>query len=385
MGVILSTCGTSAKRSEKKVTAGVGLCEVEEASKTADCRPPASAADASKRHKEIEKQLAAEAAEKWSEIKILLLGTAGCGKSTVFKQMRIVHMDGFSELDVGHYRALIQNNAIQAMAELIREAHARNLSFDATDFEAAVGPSNIGIRELSPELALLMERLWCDPAIRDLYARRDEFPLMDSAAYFLNKVVQVAAPCYRPTHADILHSRIPTTGATQIDFAFRNSRLRMTDVGGNRSEMKKWIHFFDDVDSVLFISALSDYDQWDHDYEVPVNKLSLSLEVFSRICATPQFAKAALLLFLNKLDIFEEKVARRRFADSHKSYSGSQDSDAVKKHIRKLFSNVAEEGGHLERLYAHFTNATDTENVSHVFDASLDLIIEENMKGSGFS
>ena len=38
-------------------------------------------------------------------------------------------------------------------------------------------------------------------------------------------------------------------------------RLRMIDVGGLRSERKKWIHFFECVTSIVFCAALSDYDQ----------------------------------------------------------------------------------------------------------------------------
>lgn len=36
---------------------------------------------------------------------------------------------------------------------------------------------------------------------------------------------------------------------------------RMFDVGGQRSERRKWIHFFDNVTAVIFTTALSAYDQ----------------------------------------------------------------------------------------------------------------------------
>ncbi len=36
--------------------------------------------------------------------------------------------------------------------------------------------------------------------------------------------------------------------------------LRVVDVGGQRSERRKWISCFDDVRAVLFVCAMSGYD-----------------------------------------------------------------------------------------------------------------------------
>ena len=35
----------------------------------------------------------------------------------------------------------------------------------------------------------------------------------------------------------------------------------MFDVGGQRSERKKWIHCFEGVTSIIFCTAISEYDQ----------------------------------------------------------------------------------------------------------------------------
>ena len=39
----------------------------------------------------------------------------------------------------------------------------------------------------------------------------------------------------------------------------------MVDVGGQRSERRKWIHCFENVTSVMFLVALSEYDQTLHE------------------------------------------------------------------------------------------------------------------------
>ena len=42
-------------------------------------------------------------------------------------------------------------------------------------------------------------------------------------------------------------------------------------MGGQRSERRKWIQCFDDVDAVLFITSLSEYDQMLEEDESVVN------------------------------------------------------------------------------------------------------------------
>jgi hypothetical protein len=50
----------------------------------------------------------------------------------------------------------------------------------------------------------------------------------------------------------------------------------MYDVGGQQNERKKWIHCFDDVSAVLFIAALSEYDQVPTTAALPVSVAPLT-------------------------------------------------------------------------------------------------------------
>jgi hypothetical protein len=77
---------------------------------------------------------------------------------------------------------------------------------------------------------------------------------------FFSEVERLFAKDYLPTDQDILRTRLRTTGITETIFELGNLTYRMFDVGGQRSERKKWIHVFDNVQVVLFLVAISGYD-----------------------------------------------------------------------------------------------------------------------------
>jgi hypothetical protein len=66
---------------------------------------------------------------------------------------------------------------------------------------------------------------------------------------------------YIPSEQDVLHARAPTTGIVENHFEIDGNAFKMFDVGGQRNERKKWIHCFENVTAVLFVAALSEYNQ----------------------------------------------------------------------------------------------------------------------------
>lgn len=61
-------------------------------------------------------------------------------------------------------------------------------------------------------------------------------------------------------------------------------KFRVFDVGGQRAERRKWINCFDNVTSVIFVAAISEYDQVL--FEDPSkNRVEEAVELFEEICA----------------------------------------------------------------------------------------------------
>ena len=112
-----------------------------------------------------------------------------------------------------------------------------------------------------------------------------------------------------PSTQDILRSRVKTTGICEINFLLKGMNFRVFDVGGQRSERKKWIHCFEDVTAIIFIVALSEYDQVLVEDET-TNRMHESLRLFDSICNNKWFVNTSIILFLNKKDLFEEKILR---------------------------------------------------------------------------
>ena len=87
-----------------------------------------------------------------------------------------------------------------------------------------------------------IESLWHDPVIPSVMDRSSEFYLMDSATYFFANLRKIGAADYVPDEADVLRARTKTTGISETRFNMGQLSIHMFDVGGQRSERKKWIH-----------------------------------------------------------------------------------------------------------------------------------------------
>ena len=100
-----------------------------------------------------------------------------------------------------------------------------------------------------------------------------------------------------------------------------NITFRMVDVGGQRSERRKWIHCFENVTSIMFLAALSEYDQVlvESDNE---NRMEESKALFRTIITYPWFQNSSVILFLNKKDLLEEKIMHSHLVDYFPEFDG---------------------------------------------------------------
>ncbi|XP_014612954.1 guanine nucleotide-binding protein G(q) subunit alpha isoform X1 [Polistes fuscatus] len=333
-------------------------------------------------NQEIERQLRRDKRDARRELKLLLLGTGESGKSTFIKQMRIIHGSGYSDEDKRGFIKLVYQNIFMAMQSMIRAMELLKIEYgESSNIEKAELVRAVDFETVttfeSPYVEAIKD-LWNDSGIQECYDRRREYQLTDSAKYYLMEIDRVAAPSYLPTEQDILRVRVPTTGIIEYPFDLEEIRFRMVDVGGQRSERRKWIHCFENVTSIIFLVALSEYDQILFESENE-NRMEESKALFKTIITYPWFQHSSVILFLNKKDLLEEKIMYSHLVDYFPEYDGPQrDAIAAREFILRMFVDLNPDSEKI--IYSHFTCATDTENIRFVFAAVKDTILQSNLK-----
>ncbi|KAK5923560.1 guanine nucleotide-binding protein G(i) subunit alpha [Pseudochaenichthys georgianus] len=338
------------------------------------------------RSKMIDKNLRDDREKSAKEVKLLLLGAGESGKSTLVKQMKIIHEDGYSEEECKQYKVVVYSNTIQSIMAIIRAMGRLKIEFgdaaradDARQLFVLASSAEEGV--LPSELTTVIQRLWGDVGVQTCFDRSREYQLNDSAAYYLNDLDRICQPNYVPTQQDVLRTRVKTTGIVETHFNFKDLYFKMFDVGGQRSERKKWIHCFEGVTSIIFCVALSDYDLVLAEDE-EMNRMHESMKLFDSICNNKWFTLTSIILFLNKKDLFEEKITRSPLTICWPEYSAGNSYDETSCYIQAQFEDLNKRKGTKE-IYTHFTCATDTKNVQFVFDAITDVIIKINLREIG--
>ncbi len=137
----------------------------------------------------------------------------------------------------------------------------------------------------------------------------------------MEQIGRIASPDYMPSTDDILRCRVKTLGIVETSFHYKGapSDFTLVDVGGQRTERRKWIHVFDDVTIVLFVVSLSEYDLTCEE-DNATNRLTESLQLFGDTVNNKYFARTNLVVFYNKNDLFLEKVGRVSFSKFHPEY-----------------------------------------------------------------
>lgn len=314
--------------------------------------------------------------------------------------MHVVHLQGFTSEAKKEFKPVIYTHVVFCMATILKHLQTAGQSsgslspgnekaaqrvldcFDRT----ATSPDSLTMTE---ELGDDLKMLWSDPAVKQGTEDCRSESFVENARYYFESLNRICAAEYEPTDQDVVGAPSKTTGFTEVTFSIGGAKYRVVDVGGQRSERRKWAQTFCGVSAVIFCAALSEYDQ--RLYEAKdASRLEESLRLWKDVCTSKWFTRSVLFLFLNKWDVFEKKIVQGKpdLVEFVPDYTGPQRNveqaaqflkDKYLAQVKPLVvpAVVSEKGLSastetitVKRPVKHFyTCATDSENIRKTFVA----------------
>lgn len=371
----------------------------------------------------IDRQMAKDEEEYQRKLKLLLLGAGESGKSTLFKQMRLLYTEQkqFKPAEKSVYRQALYRNIFTDFSTLIASCEE---FYPLVNSEAKVAASTLAkqISEskekskskkeitltLDSNLAELLSKIWKDAEFQQMWENRGVLQVQDSLEYFMIKdnLARISQKNYTPSNMDILRTRVRTTGIVQEPFVIQGATLELYDVGGQLNERRKWIDAFAGVTGVIFVAAISEYNQVMFE-NATKQRQDDAVELFAQQLGLDIWKNTPFILFLNKTDLFKEKLVKIpfrvdtpgeerniNFQGPHCDIGRDYRTDGSDKEFNECYTAACNflqglyesqsSPGREDGIYTKFTNSTDTEQMSHIMNSCKDIILRGNLINGGW-
>ena len=334
--------------------------------------------------------------------RFVLVGAAESGKSTVLKQLKILYGSkaGFTPFEATFMRSVVHKNVISNLKTLVAgcATHTPVVGQDLAAKILALDDADV----INEEIADILKNVWRDEGVRATWLQRSDIEIQDSLEYYMGRIAEIAKDDYDPSNEDILHSYTRTRGIMECEFIVDEREIVMYDVGGMRKERKKWANFIgEDVRAVIFLAALSGYDEYIHE-DNTLNRQIEALELFGKVTKEVWVQNSRIVLFLNKSDLFAEKLRKVPFVV--RSGPGRRNADFVGKEFIPGLSTIEEFGeafedacAYLKQLYnaqihssrkelnVHITCAISTGQMETTLASCMDVLLKINLEENGFT
>jgi len=303
--------------------------------------------------------------------------------------MRHIWGKQFQTKERHNYQKIIWENVTECIQTLceqsiklkIEECETDEKNKDSITFALKLNKSNILFDD---KMYQIFQTIWDDEGIKTTLLHRDKFYIMDSAEYFLNNMKKYVGKDYVPTFDEICHCKVRSTGVKSENFVFNKVLFTVYDLGGQRSERRKWLNVCDNVKAIIYVTSLAGYNQVIFE-DGKTNRLMESFNVYDQYINHESFKKINIILFLNKQDLFDQMIKNIPFTvcpcDDYKD--NPNDRDSVIKYIIGVYQKKTFGFDTGKRsIFHHITCATNTEDVKAVFAAVRHIVIKNHLVDS---
>jgi len=292
--------------------------------------------------------------------------------------MQILHTKGFTEDKLRSAIPLLRNNAIDTIKILITACRDWTIEFTPEEQEQA--EVIMLAVTLNEPLAQHISVIWNSIAVQKAYQQHHRIQLPGGASttdYYMEHVQRFAHEDFMPNIADMLRVKFKTIGIAETNFHVNGAEFLMVDVGGQRSERKKWLCCFNDVSAVIYLVALNEYDMLMEEDD-KTNRMEESLKLFQKLSGSQWLRDIPMILFLNKSDVFETKIQTHPLNLCFQDFDEFARTSTRETDFEKGCDYIKEQYGRIfngSRLYSFITCALDTKNCEKVFLAVRDAVM----------
>jgi hypothetical protein len=202
----------------------------------------------------------------------------------------------------------------------------------------------------------------------------------ESVQRLIKNATSVLAPEYKPDDDDILNFRNPTTDIAEIDYNLgEDVAFRFVDIGGQRKERMKW-NSVGEITAVIFVVALDEYDKVLVE-DASRNRMKESLLLF-RMITTKHFQEKPIILFLNKKDLFVQKIRNTDLKVCFPEYTGGCNYQDAVEFIEQEFRKAAgldREMSMTSKIYVHRTCAMEKDQMLKVMSGVEQIVLDSNI------
>ncbi|KAJ3389285.1 Guanine nucleotide-binding protein G(i) subunit alpha-1 [Entophlyctis sp. JEL0112] len=356
-----------------------------------------------------------------ARVNFLLLGAGESGKTTIFKQMKLINgirltdedylkdikdlISGMNKLhipygfdpetprDSGATFAQLdeKNSTLTLETPDSRYSDASSVDFSIVDLQASFGRQKKPVVDAFAESAMQQyERNggeWgqqgnaayaaqflsfieldfnSDSHFPDLLVDAVKTVWADPGVNFLNDIDRIFSLEYVPTVQDVLLCRDQTQSVQEVSFTINKTVFRVCDIGGQRTQRKKWAAYFEGINAILFVASIAGFDKTTSE-DSATNRLLESLLLFESICNNPVFKKTPIFLLMNKIDQFKEKLKCKQISSYFTDYQGQNTYEEGCAYFKNMFLKVNKYRD--RKLHVHFLSAIDTHYTTKVLES----------------
>jgi len=337
---------------------------------------------------------------------MLLLGTAGVGKSTISKQFVIAFGEGMTKEQIKAGACQVMQNLAQKINILAgianEDTSSDGLMGSAPDeiqdqleiiqqFNVDVEAEEV-VEMKAALLGVLKSDFW--PKLNALKPDLSFEQEMEvhAADYFMGHLDRICTEDYLPNSEDLVHLRFPTTEIATMAFQFNQVTFSLKDVGGQIQYRDEWPTIFRDSHIVLFIISIADYCKFsknaDEGDENSRNRLVEARTLLKDICHQKDLASRPFVLIFNKMDLFYENLKTKDLSSCKvfKGAEGKKDDEVHDVYVERCTNyivqyfekavNSTDDPKMKHQCQSYMTSATDTEIFLNVMQKALAGVID---------